>query len=205
MHSTVTGRAVTLIGGPARVGKTTLARRLVVNSPVELVHLDHLLHAVTSVADADARASLQKAPSIDNCSPDRWLSEIRQRDRVLWTAASAYIATAAADMGQLVMEGGLWPDWVRGLPGEYVAVFLVDTGDSADRLVDVARADPRSWMAKRNWPEDKMRRWADYNRLRSEMIADLACEHGYPVFDIRDGIGPAIDRAFRELNSSAVH
>lgn len=201
----MTGPSVTLIGGPARVGKTTLARRLVAASPVELVHLDHLLHALTSVADAEARACLQKAPSIDDCDPDQWLNEIRKRDRVLWTAASAYIAAAAAGIGELVIEGGLWPDWVHGLSGEYAAVFLVDTGDSASRLVDVARAHPESWMARRNWSEDKIRRWADYNRLRSEMITDLANEHGYRVFDIRDGIDVAGDCAFRELTSLAVH
>ena len=190
-------RSLTLVGGPARVGKTTLARRWAATRQVELVHLDHLLHAAVAVASGDALCALRKAPSIATHSPREWLDELRDRDAVLWTAARAY---AGAAVHEVVMEGGLWPDWVAELELPHAAIFVVDTADDmADRLVEIARANPQSWMAQRGWSEEKIRKWAGYNRFRSEVIGDLAVRHDYPVFDIASGIAAVQDRALTHL------
>lgn len=188
---------ITLIGGSARVGKTTLARRLATAISTERVHLDNLLRAVSAVASSDDIATLSKAPSVDTHTPQQWLDEIRARDRVLWRAARAYVTARRGD--PIIVEGGLWPDWVSQMEQEHRAVFIVDTGDSADRLVAMTHADPHSWMAERQWTEDKIRKWASYNRVRSETIAELAGQHGYPVFDIAIGMTLAQDRALRYL------
>lgn len=193
--------SIMMIGGPARVGKTTLARRWAATRPTELVHLDHLLHAVATVATADALTALHKAPSINTYNPTEWLAELRCRDAVLWTSAKAY-ATAAH--GDLLMEGGLWPDWVSTLERDHTAIFIIDTADDmADRLVDITRTDPRNWMAQRGWPEEKVRKWAAYNLFRSMTIADLATRHGYTVFDIAAGLDSAQDEALRYLTAAA--
>lgn len=190
---------LTLIGGPARVGKTTLARRWTASRPVELVHLDHLRHAAAAVATGDELGALRKAPSIATHSPEEWLAALRERDAVLWKAAEAYCTAAT---GALVMEGGLWPDWVANIERPHVAIFIVDTGDSADRLVDIARTNPQSWMTQRGWSEEKIRKWAGYNQFRSTIIAELAVLHGYPVFDIVDGIDAVQEQALSHLAST---
>lgn len=191
---------LTLIGGPARVGKTTVARRWASTRPVELVHLDHLLHAVSAIATGNTLAALHKAPSIATHTPKQWLTELRCRDAALWTAAKAY-TTATHD--ELIIEGGLWPDWVRTLERNHTAIFIIDTADDmADRLVDITRTDPRNWMTQRGWPEQKIRKWAAYNLFRSLTIADLAARHGYPVFDIATGIDSAQDQALRYLTAT---
>ncbi|MDO2986885.1 hypothetical protein [Mycobacteroides abscessus] len=188
---------VTLIGGPARVGKTTLARRWTCRRTVEFVHLDHFLHALKATATGDTLRALRLAPSIADYSPPEWLAQLRVRDEAMWRSARAYADKAA---GPLVMEGGLWPDFVSRLEREHLAIFIVDTGaDIADRLVQITHADPHSWMAQRGWPEDKIRKWAIYNRYRSEFIANLATRHGYPVFDIASGIADIQDRALQYL------
>lgn len=84
--------------------------------------------------------TLRKAPSVNDNSPDQWLSEPRDRDLVLWKAARAYIAAAQPE--PLIAEGGFWPDWVREFDSEHTAIFIIDTGDSADRLVDIGRHEP---------------------------------------------------------------
>ncbi|WP_237025303.1 MULTISPECIES: hypothetical protein [unclassified Mycolicibacterium] len=194
---TTNAGALTLVGGPARVGKTTLARRWAATRPVELVHLDHLLHAAAAVATGAALSALRKAPSIATHDPKEWLHELRCRDAVLWTAARAYAGAAAHDV---IMEGGLWPDWVAELQQPHTAIFIVDTADdTADRLVDITRANPQSWMAQRGWPEEKIRKWAAYNRFRSETIAELAILHGYRVFDVATGIASVQDQALTHL------
>jgi hypothetical protein len=199
-HTTEHTDSLTLIGGPARVGKTTVARRWATTRSVELVHLDHLLHAVAAVAAGDTLTALRKAPSIATHTPKQWLSELRCRDAALWTAAKAY-TTATHD--ELLLEGGLWPDWVRTLERDHTAIFIIDTADdTADRLVNITRTDPRNWMAQRRWPEEKVRKWASYNRFRSLAIADLAARHGYPVFDIATGIDNAQDQALRYLTTT---
>lgn len=202
MHCTHVDRAsLTLIGGPARVGKTTLARRWTAARAVELVHLDHLLHAAAAVASGHELSALRNAPSISTHSPAAWLAQLRERDAVLWKAAKAY--AEAASTNELVAEGGLWPDWVSTLDRCHTAIFIVDTGDSAERLVDIARSDPSSWMAQRQWPESKIRKWATYNRLRSRRIAELADSFGYPVFDIAGGIDDVLGQALDYLEVSA--
>lgn len=194
------GGVLTLIGGPARVGKTTLSRRWAAERSAEFVHLDHLLKSVVAVARGKERSALEKAPSINTHTPEEWLNELRHRDEVLWLAAQAY-AIAACD--ELVMEGGLWPDWVATLRIPHVAVFIVDTAeDMADRLVDIARENPQSWMAQRRWPEEKIRKWATYNRYRSDVIAGQAARHGYRVFDIAGGISRAQDEVVRYLTDN---
>lgn len=194
------GVPVALIGGPARVGKSTLVRRLVAECPSELVHLDHLRSALLSVAGVGEAAALRKAPSIATNTPKEWIAQLRARDAVLWTAAQEYVAAA---QDALVLEGGLWPDWVAGLEQWHVAVFVVDTAaDMADRLIEIAEREPDSWMARRGWSHDKIRIWAGYNRFRSEHIAEAAERHGYPVFDIAAGISSVQDRALRYLTDA---
>ncbi len=199
--SAIQGPNIYLIGGPARVGKTTLAQRLIQAAPAELVHLDHLLPAVRALADQSAVTALNTAPSINDNSPQQWLHHLRHRDRTLWTAAKAYITTAHRNDSALAMEGGLWPDWTAQLEIEHAAVFLIDTADSADRLISIAKQHPNSWMARRQWPEAKIRRWAKCNQFRSETIAELAEQHGYPIFDISQGQTRAQAQALRTLQT----
>lgn len=193
---------ITLIGGPARVGKTTLARRWVGSRAVEWVQLDHLLHSVAAVATGAARDALNKAPSIDTHSEVQWLSALRERDAVLWQAAHAY---ADAARGELVIEGGLWPDWMARLQWPHVGIFLVDTSSGmAERLIEIVRAHPESWMAQRGYSDAKIRKWATYNRFRSQQIAELADLHGYRVFDIAAcGISDTQEAALRYLADRA--
>lgn len=112
------------------------------------------------------------------------------RDRVLWDAARAYLERAGDE--DVIVEGGLWPDFVAAstTSSEAVAsarvVFLVDTGDSAQRLLHIAHTVPGNWIARRGWPDEKIRRFADYNRYRSEQITLQAKTFGYPVVDIAD-------------------
>lgn len=192
--------AVTLIGGPARVGKTTLARRWIAQRTVEFMHLDHFLEALKATTTGDALRALRLAPCIATYSPTEWLAQLRVRDEAMWRSAKAYANRAP---GPLVMEGGLWPDFVSRLEREHLAIFVIDTGaDMADRLVDITRSDPDSWMAQRGWSEDKIRKWATYNRFRSEFIANLATRHGYPVFDIASGIADVQDQALQYLDNA---
>lgn len=193
---------VMLIGGPARVGKTTLARRWTAHRAVEFVHLDHFLQALKAAATGETLRALRLAPSIADYSPPEWLAQLRVRDEAMWRAARAYADKAA---GPLVMEGGLWPDFVSRLEREHLAIFVIDTSaDMADRLVNITRADPQSWMAQRGWPEDKIRKWATYNRFRSEVIANLAARNGYPVFDIAAGIAEVQDQALQYLDNAVL-
>ncbi|WP_157931590.1 hypothetical protein [Mycobacteroides abscessus] len=71
--STSSRPLVTLIGGPARVGKTTLAQRIPTQAPSELIHLDHLLHALKAAAHPGMKEALNKTsdPHARRPSPPR--------------------------------------------------------------------------------------------------------------------------------------
>lgn len=180
---------IRLIGGSARCGKSTLSRSVVAaTTGSQLVSLDNLLESLAVVADAKTRAALRTAPGVYTHTPQEWVSGLRVRDRVLWDAARAYLDRAGTE--DVIVEGGLWPDFVAatstGMVGSARVVFLVDTGDSAQRLLHIAHTVPGNWIARRGWPDKKIRRFADYNRYRSEQITAQASAFGYPVIDIAD-------------------
>jgi hypothetical protein len=183
-----------LIGGSARCGKSTLMHQAQAALACPAVPLDLLLKALVPVATPTNQAKLQARPKVEQLSVTQWLQALRERDQVLWQAVRGLVEAASHSQSDLVIEGGLWPDYVAEIADDaddMRAVFLVDTSsDHASRLVQLARssATQNNWM--REWSDDKLKKWAGYNVARSRLIVELAEQHNQPVFDIAgDGLG----------------
>lgn len=115
-----------------------------------------------------------------------WLSVLRARDALLWKGVAAY-ATDCGDRHDVVFEGGVYPDNLATFDVPHVGVFLGAVDDDPQRLLDIMRDDPDSWMAKKSYSEEWVRRWCAHNRERSRMVQTLATENSYPYFDLSHG------------------
>lgn len=178
-----------LIGGCPRVGKSTVSRRLHMLRSGEFVHLDHLSDALAAVATGEEHAALVARLS-NTTTLAEWIATSRRRDGVLFAGVRAYLDARTGDE-PLLMEGVLWPDQVATLSVPHTAAFLVDLSGDVDRIAAIAASDPNSWLARRGYSGAKLRRWVEGNTERSRMMADQAREHGYPCFDVGQGIDAA--------------
>lgn len=184
-----------LIGGPARCGKSTLARQARAHSQGQVISLDSLKKAILPVASPADRQELLLTIDDTRHTIKQWLDLLRRRDRIIWKAAKAFIEAAVETGDDVIIEGNLWPDFISELPAglNCRTVFLIDTSPRhADSLIKIARspATDNNWMT--DWSEDHLQNWATYNIARGRLIKRLAREHHQPVFDIADaGIAQA--------------
>ncbi len=179
-----------LIGGAARCGKSTLAAAAQARLKSPVVPLDYLRFALIAVATPANQASLRLSPRVGEHTESEWLAQLRERDRVLWQGARGLIEAALASKSDLIIEGGLWPDYTAEFADydQVRIVYLTDTSNRAvERIVQLAHnpAIKHNWMS--SWSDEQLQKWAQYNLARSRMIDNLAQQHNQPVFDAATG------------------
>ena len=179
-----------LIGGPSRSGKTTLASVLRKRLAAHSLSGDAMVRAIR---DNNNPALIQDVlvnvydPIKHSDPPATQIARLRRRDRVMWNYAASYLTASHHDGdGDIVFEGGLWPDFLQDFDGEYRAVFLVDTSeDRAERLIHMRdTSTSNNWM--HDWSDEKITTWAEFDRERSREIIRLCDQYGHQYFDIAD-------------------
>jgi uridine kinase len=199
-----------LIGGPARCGKSTLAKKLRKEIDGQVLAGDAFVRAlkqnlkpawVPDLYDYDvAHVGIERAKA----EVDR----LRRRDEAMWQFYQAYLETAYEDApnDDLLLEGNLWPDYMELFELPYYAVYLVDTSvdEQAMRLAGI-----RDGLSDNNWMQDftdeKLREWAAFNALRSQRYCELCEANGARCFDIAElGIDGAQQQAFEYLLQKTV-
>lgn len=198
-----------LIGGPARCGKSTLAERV-----------RHKVDGDILSADAFKKTLLQNlhpswvpdifdhviAPIGAMSSATRQIDRLRRRDERMWQFYDGYIDAdlQASPHKDILIEGNIWPDFIAGLRHTHKAVFLVDLAPAEDQFERLQKIrdsdDDNNWMKTREFSDHALKKWAKFNRLRSERYVQLCRSYGYLYFDISQrGIGYAQDRAYVSL------
>jgi len=202
-----------LIGGPARCGKSTLAERV-----------RHKVDGDVLSADAFKKTLLQNlrpswvpdifdhviAPVSTMSSATRQIDRLRRRDERMWQFYNGYIDAGlqASPHKDILIEGNIWPDFIAGVHHVHKAVFLVDLSEADqqfERLKQIRDSDDdNNWMKDRAFTDRGLKRWAKFNRLRSERYVQLCRDYGYSYFDIsRHGIAYAQDHAYESLLQSS--
>lgn len=199
-----------LIGGPARCGKSTLARRLRKEIDGQVIAGDAFVRAlkknldpswVPDIFDHDvAHVGIERAKA----EVDR----LRRRDEAMWQFYQAYLETAHEDApaDDVLLEGNLWPDHMELFELPYRAAYLVDTSveEQAARLAGIRDGlSDNNWM--RNFTDEKLLEWSAFNALRSRRYRELCEANGARYFDIAEyGIEDAQRRAFEYLRQKTV-
>lgn len=202
-----------LIGGPARCGKSTLAARFRRQVDGEILSADAfkktLLRNLSPSWVPDIYDHLV-APINMMSSATRQIDRLRRRDERMWQFYEGYIDSAlqASPHEDILIEGNIWPDFVSSLRHAHKAIFLVDLSPADEQFERLKRIrdsdDDNNWMKDRAFSDRELKRWAKFNRLRSERYVQLCRDYGYSYFDISQrGIGYAQDRAYESLLQSS--
>ncbi len=179
---------IRFIGGPARVGKTTLAREIHREIGGEYIALDSFKHALIAVTEGERLEKLQAAPSHRTYTQEAWIDELRKRDNVVWEGLLGYLSQSQKNEDDVLIEGTLWPDFVApyiDMNPNACAVFLgnTDHGSHLETLLESVTSD----ATHNNWIADKDRAWLEgwstYNAGRSSYMQMLAQEAHLPFFD----------------------
>lgn len=192
-----------LIGGPARTGKSTLARQLRKKADSQAVSLDGIRIALKETVHEDWLPDLFHGVReiVYTDSPyELKYDNVRKRDRIVWDFVRSYFKDVEYAQDNITVEGTVWPDMVSDLPYDYRAVFLVDTSENLlDRLLEIKRtAEHSNWM--KDIDDERIAKWAEFNVMRSKKYIELCTRHGSVYFDIREhGIDDAQKRAMDYL------
>lgn len=203
-------RRVMLIGGPARVGKSTLARSLRTEIDGQVVAGDAFARGVRDSVTAEQYPDLYinevDKPKLTD-PHDQHIARLRRRDIVMWSFYKNYIAAVSAESDDdLLIDGNFWPDYLAELKVDHRAVFLVDTSPNRADMLKRVRDDEAStnnWMRERNYSDEKIELWAAMDTARSQAIIELCSIHDYPYFDLAThGISRAQELARAHLLQS---
>lgn len=199
-----------LIGGPARCGKSTLAKRFRKEVDGQVLSGDAFVKALQSTLEPGFLPDVfdrEIAAVRDLDSLEAKVDRLRRRDEMMWQFYEAYIHTAVLDAphDDLLLEGNLWPDYLELFPYEHRAVFLVDTSPAQFERLKAIRdsVSDNNWMQE--YDDEQLKAWAKLNSLRSRRYVELCDELDYGYFDIAElGIEGAEQAAFEYLGQKAI-
>jgi hypothetical protein len=199
-----------LIGGPARCGKSTLAKRVRKEIDGQFIAGDAFVHALQANLEPEwvpdifdhVVANVHTASSIE-----ARINRLKRRDETMWQFYEAYIKAALEDTPKdnILLEGNIWPDFLELFSVPYKAVFLIDTSpEQSNRLIRIRDgASDNNWM--QGFSDEKMTEWALFNAARSERYKTLCAKNNAVYFDIAlEGIELAEQHAFEYLLQKAV-
>jgi hypothetical protein len=199
-----------LIGGPARCGKSTLARKFRKHIDGQIIAGDAFVHALKTNLEPSWMPDIFDH-DIAHVGVERAKAEVdrlRRRDETMWQFYQAYLRTAHEDApaDDLLLEGNLWPDYMELFELPYRAVYLIDTSvdGQVGRLAGIRDSlSDNNWM--RSFTDEKLHEWAEFNALRSQRYRELCQVNSARCFDIAElGIEGAQRQAFEYLVQEAV-
>lgn len=196
-----------LIGGPARCGKSTLAKMIRKETDGNVLSGDAYVQSLQEnlrpewVPDIYDHVVAALKPS---SSIQFKLNRLRRRDEEMWQFYEQYIKAASEDApgDDILLEGNIWPDYLELFSLPHKAVFLVDTSPvhiQYERLIAIRGSNSENnWMT--HYSNKRMKKWAEFNLARSELYVNLCKKQGYNYFDIKNGgIAKAQAGAFEYL------
>ncbi len=193
-----------MIGGPARAGKSTLAKMVRKEIDGQVIAGDAFVRSLQDSLNPDWLPELfvhTKAPVQNVTAPEEKIARLRRRDATSWRFYKGYLQAAIdASSDDVLIEGNIWPDFLPEFVLPFRAVFLIDTSpDQAMRLRTIRDSNSdNNWM--RDFSDEKMDEWARFNVLRSQHYIGYCQKHRFTYFDIADhGIEKAELLAFEHL------
>lgn len=199
-----------LIGGPARCGKSTLARRVRKEIDGLVLDGDAFVHALQATLKPEWEPDIfdHAVANIRGMHDNQtMIDRLRRRDEAMWQFYDAYFNTALRDEPEsdMLLEGNLWPDYLELFDASHRAVFLIDTSpEHYERIKTIRDSDSsNNWM--KEYSDDHLQAWAEFNQARSERYKQLCEGTNYPYFDIAEyGLEDSQQRAFEYLLQKSV-
>lgn len=196
-----------LIGGGARCGKTTLAKKLLAQKP-----------GAAYLSGDSFRSTLKPVlpvfhtSSVDAADPTAYIAYYKEhteqaidetitRAEALWPFIERYITAYGRESdGDLIIESvDIWPQLIHQLTVPHKAMFMIDTDATQWKRV-TAHLGENDWITAKGLTPEQIEAWASYNAPRGSRIITLCEQYGYPYKDIAAlGFEAAQDTALQEL------
>ena len=178
---------IILIGGGARLGKTTFVSKLLKKLPYYVLSTDNLKYMGQKFG-----VMKDESTSEDWNNSAIWLEKIRKRDYEVWNWTKEYIISATKSHKSLIVEGNLWPDYIikdieQFRNANIIMLFMTDTSSEEtiySYLVNLKENDPYNWL--NDYDNDKLKAFSSCSKIRSEKLKQLCTENNCLVYDVKD-------------------
>ena len=185
-----------LIGGAPRVGKTTLAMRVIARHPMFAVSADAVRDVLQGVLKPATHPDLFEmlelsrhesamAKFLDN-HPYEGVTMQNDESAIVWPSINQFIQTHLSDGQDILVEGvEILPEWLTYVTYDYKIVFLGNTSaDHANQIAMQAHLNQHDWMHR--YTDNSIASWAGLVREFSRYVKGQAAEHDMPFIETND-------------------
>ena len=185
------------IGGPPRVGKTTLCYALAKKIDGHVVSTDAIRDAVKK-GTKDKSGDLFRLWQENNLSEEEWLKEHLESPEItidnqnresiaFWNSIVAFCNTFCEDSAKHIVEGvALLPQLIAGMKNKpFHVIFVGNTNKTAKAMIRYMEKYPeQDWMAVLKYGEKRIEGMANFVRAMSQYFKDEALKHNFPYYEI---------------------
>jgi 2-phosphoglycerate kinase len=198
---------VYLIGGGARCGKTSLAKKLLSLKPgCSYLSGDSFRQSLKPVLPSFHTSGVNSSdPEVYiryyNEHTKKAIDETIKRAEVLWPFIERYIISYCKESNDdLIVESvDVWPQLIQKLEIAHKAIFIVDSNVTQWKRV-TSHLGKNDWITAKQLNSEQIEAWASYNAPRSKRIIEMSSHYGYEYKDIAEiGFEAAQDEALISL------
>jgi len=191
-----------LIGGPPRVGKTTLVNYLVQKHPMHAASTDAIRYMLRRAVPREALNPdifINFHEDVMNTwalkTPQQTLKEQNKQSKAYWKVLQKYIESYDEDGIDLILEGvAILPEFVKSLSVETRCVFLGNTSEEHLQTIKAyAKANAHDWMHA--YSEHELENAAEFFQVMSTFMKDQAGMHNLLYVEMEDS---DFDKKLRE-------
>lgn len=174
-----------LIGGPSRIGKTTLSRKLCRHINGQVLSGDQYFRSIKKSIPVEFCQKI--FPEINSTNSGKnWLNEIINRDTTYWEFLKNFIEDSilSTKTDDVLIEGNIWPNFLFNWNKKHTAVFLLDTSDKRSNFLKDIRnlSDTQNnWM--KDYSDERIENWVKKDNLRNLKLLEECKKYNYTYFD----------------------
>ncbi len=181
------------IGGAPRTGKTTVLQELIKKQPMMAASTDAIRSVAKGVLSSEVNPRLFRTErgvfgsgqhiAEMKKEPDKTLGfEIASAEET-WKSVLDYVGYYQGDGKDIVVEGvAILPEQLSKATFEFRAVFIVNSNDPTENMLQHAKNHPNDWLNK--YDETVIRAYGKFNQLWNKFYSDEAKKYGYPVVNV---------------------
>jgi 2-phosphoglycerate kinase len=188
------------IGGPPRVGKTTLSYKLAEKVKGHVVSTDAIRSAAKKARE-NKTGDLFRTNFYNSISEDEWFRRHLEHPEIVvddhnkeaaafWSSTVSFCNTFCEDSATHIVEGAhLLPNLVSEMKDKPKHVIYVGNTNShhSKHMLEYSKNNPaQDWMSSLNYSDKKIEAMANFVKKMSEYFKNEAEKYGFPYFEIDD-------------------
>lgn len=188
------------IGGPPRVGKTTLSFRLAEKIKGHVVSTDAIRSAVKK-AYTDKTGDLFRTNKDNALSEEEWVTkhtnnpeamveEQNKESVAFWPSIVSFCSIFSEDNVNHIVEGvALLPNLVSGMENKPEHIIYVGNTnpEHLKSMIEFSQKFPeQDWMTSMNYSKERIEIMAEYVNRMSQYFKSEAEKYGFPYYEIDD-------------------